>query len=240
MRIKLEARGLMAVVDPGDAEFQVHRMALDAICSAVPVEMITALATKVSALEVWESIKMMQVNNDRIRTVSAQKLRREYDELNFRSDEGVDDFSMRLSKIINQLTILGDLEPDDRVILKLLRIARPRYKQLVISIETLLDVSTLPLEEVTGRLRSAEEDGVAPPTAEGKLLLTEEEWLKRNKKASGDRSCGGSNGCRGGRSHGGRNRGRGRGHGGHGDGACSLGGRGGNSNNCHQCGKPGH
>jgi hypothetical protein len=45
---------------------------------------------------------------------------------------------------------LGDPEDDERVVLKYLRIARPKFKQHVISIETLLDVSTLSIEEVTG------------------------------------------------------------------------------------------
>jgi hypothetical protein len=36
MRIKLEARGLWAMVESGDAEFQVDMMALDAIYSAIP------------------------------------------------------------------------------------------------------------------------------------------------------------------------------------------------------------
>jgi hypothetical protein len=49
MRIKMEAWGLWAAVDPDSVEFQVDRMALDAICSAVPPEMITMLATKDSA-----------------------------------------------------------------------------------------------------------------------------------------------------------------------------------------------
>jgi hypothetical protein len=51
------------------------------------------------------------------------------------------------------LAVLGDPEPDDKDVLKFPRIAQPRFKQLVISIATLLDVSTLSLEEVTDRLR---------------------------------------------------------------------------------------
>jgi hypothetical protein len=43
MKIKLEARLLWAAVDPGDVDFQVDRMALDAICSAVPLELISTL-----------------------------------------------------------------------------------------------------------------------------------------------------------------------------------------------------
>jgi hypothetical protein len=78
---------------------------------------------------------------------------------------------MRLVGIINQLTTLGDPEPGDKVVLKYLRITRPRYKQLVLSIETLLDVSTLSIEEVTGRLKAVEDDVVESPAAEWRLLL---------------------------------------------------------------------
>jgi hypothetical protein len=84
MRIKMEVRGLWEAVETGDADFQVDRMALDAICSAVPAEMITSLATKELALEAWESIKTMRSGDDRIRKASAQKLRREYEILDFR------------------------------------------------------------------------------------------------------------------------------------------------------------
>jgi hypothetical protein len=45
MKIKLEARLLWAMVNPGNVDFQVDRMALDAICSAVPPEMISTLVT---------------------------------------------------------------------------------------------------------------------------------------------------------------------------------------------------
>jgi hypothetical protein len=56
---------------------------------------------------------------------------------------------------------------------KYLRIARPRYKQLVVSIETLLDVSTLTVEDITGRLKAAEDVDDAPPLSMGgKLYLT--------------------------------------------------------------------
>jgi hypothetical protein len=46
-------------VDPGDAKFHVDRMALDAICSVVPPEMVTTLVMKDIETEAWESIKTM-------------------------------------------------------------------------------------------------------------------------------------------------------------------------------------
>jgi hypothetical protein len=93
--------------------------------------------------------------------------------LDFRDGEGVEDFTMRLSGMVNQLTVLGDPKLDNKVMLKFLCIVHPRFKQLVISIETFLVVSTLSHEEVTGQLRLAEEDGVALQTTNGKLYFTE-------------------------------------------------------------------
>jgi hypothetical protein len=107
---------------------------------------------------------------------------------------------MRLSRIVNQLAVLGDSELNDKVVLKFLQITRPRYRQLVISIKMLLDVSTLSLEEVIVQLRSTEEDKVTPPAVEGKLYLTEEEWVERSKKKDGDSSHGGRGRSGGGRS----------------------------------------
>jgi hypothetical protein len=101
MKIKLEARLLWAAVDPGDVDFQVDRMALDTICSAVPPEMISTLTTKPSAKEAWESIKTMRIGADRVRKASAQKLRRDYEQLGFHDDELVEDFAMRLTSMTN-------------------------------------------------------------------------------------------------------------------------------------------
>jgi hypothetical protein len=96
----------------------------------------------------------------------------------------VEDFAMRLTSVVNQLATLGDPEPDDKVVEKYLRVARPMFSQLVLSIETLLDISTLSLEEITERLKAAE-DYQPPPSSQntdGKLYLTEEEWLECHKK----------------------------------------------------------
>jgi hypothetical protein len=114
MKIKLEARLLLVVVSPGGVDFQVDRMALDAICSAVPPEVISTLTTKATAREAWESIKTMIVGGKHVRKVSTQKLRREYELLMFRDGESVKDFAMRLTSLINQLETLGDPTPDGK------------------------------------------------------------------------------------------------------------------------------
>ncbi|WVZ57632.1 hypothetical protein U9M48_007993 [Paspalum notatum var. saurae] len=219
------------------------RMALDIICSAAPPEMISTLAVKSTAKEAWETLKTMRIGDERIRKTAAQKLQREYETLAFRDGESVENFTLRLTGIVAQLQTLGDPEPPNKVIARYLRVAQPRYKQLVISIETLLDVSTLTVEEITGRLKAAEEDDdPPPPNAGGKLYLTEEQWearLKEKQSASnsGDSSKSGNNRRRprGGASNGGGGKRTSAGSG-SGSGFGRTMGR----NRCRKCGKTSH
>lgn len=164
-------------------------MAVDAILSAVPPEMVRTLAVKATARDAWEAIRVMHVGSDRARKSTLQRLRREWEQLSFRSGETIDDFTLRLTGMMSSLSIHGETIDEQRAVEKLLRVVPSRYTQLALSIETLLDTAELSIEEVVGRLKAADDQDVTslPAVAEdpvlsgGKLLLTEEQWLARMK-----------------------------------------------------------
>jgi hypothetical protein len=236
MKLKLQARHLWNPVEFNDAEFDDDRNALDAICNVVPEDMIPTLTTKATAKEAWEAIHTLRIGEDRVWKAMAQNLRAEYEAITLREGKAIEDFALRLTGITQRLATLGDPEPEAKVVAKDLRVVRPRYKQLVISIKTLLDISQLSIEEVTGRLKAADDVEPVPAHTTGdKLLLTEEQWVERYKKKSTESGRGGSGS--GGR---GKGHGRGRGHG-------SNDSRGGSSSTrlppddpCPRCGKKGH
>jgi hypothetical protein len=102
------------------------------------------------------------------------------------SGEKVHDFALRLSNLVINLEELGEEIEEQRVVEKLLRSVPPRFDHLVMSIETLLDISSLSLEEVTGRLNAQEDrmDRADSNRDSGKLLYGD--VLGRRNRESGE------------------------------------------------------
>jgi hypothetical protein len=86
---------------------------------------------------------------------------------------------------------------EKEVVKKMLHEVPERRESVAISMETLLDLNSLSLEEATEHLRAIERrkkkvSGGKDST--GRLLLTEEEWTARMKKRDGSSSGTGSGG----------------------------------------------
>ncbi|KAK1696495.1 hypothetical protein QYE76_013192 [Lolium multiflorum] len=190
MKVKLQARGIWDAIELGADDYQEDRMALEAILQAVPPEMMAGLAVKRTAKEAWEAIRAMRVGSDRVRKGKVQQLKKEFEMISFRDGESVDDFALRLTNLVTSLATLGAPIDETQVVEKFLRVVPPRLSQIALAIETLLDTSDMSLEEVTGRLKAAEDrlESPEPAREQGKLLLTEEQWLERMKGRQGGSS----------------------------------------------------
>jgi hypothetical protein len=64
MKVKLKGRGLWSAVESGGGDHQEDMMALDVLSSAVPPEMVSAVASK-------NMVKTMRVGDDRVRAAAA-------------------------------------------------------------------------------------------------------------------------------------------------------------------------
>ncbi|CAA0809126.1 Unknown protein [Striga hermonthica] len=127
MKVKLHARKLWRAIEEGTEDEEEDCAAMEAILSAVP------------------------------RKAKAQQLRREYEALAFRDGEAVEDFSLRLQSLVSQLAAHGVTITYEEVVAKYLRVVPPKYAQIGLSIETLIDMSTLTIEDMTRRLRAVDD-----------------------------------------------------------------------------------
>jgi hypothetical protein len=78
----------------------------------------------------------------------------------------------------------------------MLHVVPKRYSQMACSIETLLDLSTLSIKELSGRLATSEGRGAPEQDNAGRLLLTAEEWAARVQQTGQGSSSAQKNGSK--------------------------------------------
>ena len=131
--------------------------ALEAILAAVPVEYRESLGAKSSTKEEWEAIAAMRVSFDRAKKATAQLLKQDCANLKFKDGETVEDFSLRLQTLINKLKSHGITIDKEEAVSMYLHSVLAKYIQIALSIETMLDLSTLTIEDVIGHLWAVDE-----------------------------------------------------------------------------------
>jgi hypothetical protein len=205
--------------------------------------MWAVIAVKETTTEVWEAIKNMRVGSEALRDAKAQRLQREFESIEFRDGEHVDDFCLRLSNLVAALATVSEVILEKTVVKKLLQVAPKRLAQVAVAIEVTADLGKLTIEDIGGRLRTAEDraaEDEATVRADGKLLLTAEQWEPRAKQQQGDDS-GGSGFAAKKKARGKRGSGAGKKEGVSGSSSRPPpGGRSYRSNQCRRCMKTGH
>lgn len=157
MQVNMEARFLWDAVEGNPSSTAHDKAAHAAILQAVPPEMVGTLVMKKTSKEAWDTIKTMRMGVERVREATAQRLRADFEQIRFRDGETLEAFGMRITNLVNNLRTLGDNVEELRVVQKFLCVVPPRYTQIAVAIETLLDLRTITVEELMGRLHSADE-----------------------------------------------------------------------------------
>jgi hypothetical protein len=179
MRVRLQVQHMWEAVRYGDVDYYDDRQAPDALIVVVPPEMQFSFSKKRTAKKAWDAITAACIGSDRVRKTTLQALRKEWEKLAFKPGEDVDDFALRLNTLQQKMVQFGDDTYDEeRAVEKLFRCIPEKYKQIARSIESLLDLSMMSIEEAIGHLKVIDGDEPqplsGPITIGGKLHLTRE------------------------------------------------------------------
>jgi hypothetical protein len=129
---------------------------LVALLQVVPAEMQVRLTNKESAHDTWEVIHKIHVGVDRVKEANAERLRQVFTEIKFKPNEGVEDFRLLITALANELRVLGDEVTDKEVVKRMLHSMLEKLEQVAISMEMLLDLDSLLIEEAADHLRAVE------------------------------------------------------------------------------------
>ncbi|XP_074362800.1 uncharacterized protein LOC141703096, partial [Apium graveolens] len=219
MKVYLKAQGVWNAIEAQDpkekdpkvaVDDKTDKVALAMIYQAIPEEILLAIAEKETAKDAWEAIKTLCQGAEKVKKARIQTLKSEFEALSMGDDETIDDFHMKINRIVTNIRALGEELSEAYTVKKFLRAVPAKFLHITSTLEQFGDLETMTMEEVVGSLKAYEErvkgktetkesnlllteaEWAKREKNEGKLLLTREEWLRRNKEgSSGVRSRGG-------------------------------------------------
>ena len=157
-KVKLLTCFLWNAIKFDDIDYEQDRRALEAICAAVPPEIGATIANKPTAKLAWEAIEARLVGSYRVRRATLQRLGGEWEGLTFCPDEQVEDFAVHLTNLMELMVRNGGTDLDEgRAVEKFLWCMPKRYEQLVFTIETLLNLQDLSIDDVAGWFKVVED-----------------------------------------------------------------------------------
>jgi hypothetical protein len=116
MMINLQAAGLWDTIEYGTANYGEDWSAPATLLCMLPEEMLASLVCKETAVDAWEAIQTMRMGGVCIKEALVDKLHREFNHLQFKAGECVEDFVLHTTTITNQLRSVSDKITDKEVI----------------------------------------------------------------------------------------------------------------------------
>ncbi|GKA91410.1 hypothetical protein Tco_0813280 [Tanacetum coccineum] len=109
------------------------------------------------AKEAWEVLKQEFQGDIKVRGIKLQTLRRDYENTKMKENESLNDYSSRLTDLINQMKSYGDEIEDQRIVEKILISILKKFDPIIAVIENTKELKTLGIHDLLSSLKSYEQ-----------------------------------------------------------------------------------
>ena len=159
---------------------------------AIDRSILETILNKDTAKSIWDSLKQKYQGTARVKRAHLQALRREFEVLQMKEGESVNEYFARTLTIANKMRIHGETMGDVVVIEKILRSMIPKFNYVVCSIEESNDIDTLTIDQLQSSLLVHEQRMNGPAVEEQALKVTYEDRSRggRGRGRSGFRGRG--------------------------------------------------
>ncbi|KAL8091057.1 hypothetical protein AgCh_040237 [Apium graveolens] len=184
MRVYIQAHGVWNAIeskDPkGSSDDRVDKIALAAIYQGIPEVVLLGIAEMETAKEAWDAVKVMCQGAERVRKARVQTLKAEFEAMNMKDSDSLDDFCLKMNGLVTNIRALGEEVSESYVVKKLLRAVAGKFLQIAATIEQFGNLEMMTVEETIGSLKAHNERlrGHVEPSG-GQLLLTEDKTRVR-------------------------------------------------------------
>lgn len=142
---------------------------------AIDRTIIETILNKETSKSIWESMKQKYQGTTRVKRAQLQALRREFEILQMKGGETVDQYFGRTLTIVNKMKAQGEDMKPIVIIEKILRSMTSKFNYVVCSIEESHDLTTMSIDELQSSLLVHEQRMQTPSVEEQALKVTHED-----------------------------------------------------------------
>ncbi|KAL8119266.1 hypothetical protein AgCh_016693 [Apium graveolens] len=184
MKVFMQAYGVWDAIEPksvkAEIEDKIDKKALAVIYQGIPENVLLGIAGKTTSKEAWNAIKTMSLGAGKVKAAKSQMLKGEFEALSMKETDSLDDFYLKLHGLVINIRALGESMEESYVVKKLLRAVPMKFLHIASAIEQFGKLEEMYVEEVVGSLKAHEERVRGQPEpSQGYLLMTEEEWKRK-------------------------------------------------------------
>ncbi|KAE8734772.1 hypothetical protein F3Y22_tig00000715pilonHSYRG00163 [Hibiscus syriacus] len=130
--------------------------ALFFIQQAVHKTVFLKIAAANTVKEAWGILQTIFQGSSKVMKIKLQSLRRDFETLQMKGGEPVQDFLSRVAEIVNKMRSYGENINDQTIVAKILRSLTPKFDHVVAAIEESKDLETFTFDELMGSLQPHE------------------------------------------------------------------------------------
>jgi len=101
---------------------------------------------------IWDSMKKKFGGNERVKWSLLQTLRRDFEVLEMKNEESIDDYFGRVMSVSNKMRSNGEDMTDSKIVEKILRTLTDKFTYVVVSIEESKDTERMTIDELQSSL----------------------------------------------------------------------------------------
>ncbi|XP_022019524.1 uncharacterized protein LOC110919562 [Helianthus annuus] len=156
----LEVNGLWETIEPAEntqSDVKKDKSAISNLFQAISEDVVLQVANCKTAKEIQENLKTRHVGVDRVQKARLHTLMLEFELLEMKEDDTIDEFTSKIYSIVTRASEYGRTLNQSTLVRKLLNAMPDRFIQIVASIEQYFNLDTMTLDEAIGRLKAYEE-----------------------------------------------------------------------------------
>ena len=115
---------------------------------AIDRTILETILVKKTSKQIWDSMKKKFEGSARVKRSHLQALRREFENLEMKTGEGVSEYFSRVLSVANKMRTYGEQMQDVTMVEKILRLLNEKFNYVVSLIEKSKDIDQLSIDEL--------------------------------------------------------------------------------------------